>query len=229
MTKPRELSINIPFDGFYNSLYSGELDNIEEQECEHFENEKELEFAPELRITSKEYWEILYRHSSYSKMHDASAEKYTSAFDDVASEAIGIPLKLRYETMVSPREYNFTTDRIFCFIRASVVRRLFAMSRRDKHKQLAETIKDRHTSYDGFHSFYTNDISRWLDRPVTDWDHNELGTLLIACYILGGRSEDWRMDVYYRVTDMDGLYNEWSEGVDWTKVDADVAELRAEK
>lgn len=69
----------------------------------------------------------------------------------------------------------------------------------------------------------------WLEKRLSTWDHNELGTLLVACHVLAGRDEDWDMDVYYSVVDGDAVYSAWSDGVDWAKVEADVAELRAEK
>jgi hypothetical protein len=40
-------------------------------------------------------------------------------------------------------------------------------------------IKERHTSRDGFISFYSNNFDDWV-KPLSKYDHNELGTLLTA-------------------------------------------------
>jgi len=57
MSKPIMLSVNIPFPGFYESLYSSEIDHEESQWCEHEANERddgEAQHPEELRLTADE-------------------------------------------------------------------------------------------------------------------------------------------------------------------------------
>lgn len=220
------LSTTIPFSGFYNSLWSGELDSIEEREAEHMEEtERDEGIAKELRLDASEFGEMFYWCADYRKIHEASAQTIASSWNDLASEELGFDLGLTFEKMTSPREYNFTTDRIFMNIPRDTVAKLFRMSRKENHVRLRDAIKTRFTSYDGFHSFYKNDLESWLAKPLSTWDCNEIGTLLEA--MVGDLNKD--LDLYYRVCDCDGLYHEWSDGIDWNKFDKLVQEKRDEK
>jgi len=226
----KNLSICIPFSGFYESLYSSAIDQEEEQFCENEAEYRQAEegIPPELHLTASEFAEELMYCVDYRAVHLAVAQTYVDAFNNVASEAIGIPLGLMFEEMTSPREYNFETDRIFCEITPATVRALFAQSAADGHAALEAQIRRRFTSYDGFISGYPNALETWLEKPLDEWDHNELGTLLLACLDLAA-VDDLAMDVYYAATDCDSFYHEWSNGVDWPKFEARVAEIRADK
>jgi hypothetical protein len=231
------LSINLPFEGFYESRYSGEVDNIEEREAEYFEEYRQAEegVPPELRLDGQQYCEILSRHTTYSLAYEAIARDYVESFDIAASEEIGLArgrrLGLTFEEMTSPREYNFQTDRIFARIPVATVEALFTLSKRRKHARLAEVIRERFTSYDGFLSHYSNELADWLRKPVTEWDHNELGTLLIASLPFDERGEwrDFEWRVFEIVIDDEAIYNAWSNAVDWSAVEKAIAEWRADK
>lgn len=226
------LIINLPFEGFYDSKYSGEFDSIQEREAEHFaEYQDEEGIAPELRLDASEFSEILLDATDWAEAYRMGSKVFVDAFNDIASEHLDLPLRLSWESMSSPREYNFATDRVFAHIPVDVVQALFARSAAEEHKRLAECIAKRFTSYDGFSSHYPNQLATWLERDVTDWDHNELGTLLIA--LLSdygdehGETLDW--DVYYRCVDGDGFYHEYSEATDWKRFEELVSDKRAEK
>lgn len=220
------LSTTIPFNGFYSSLWSQELDSIEEREAEYMEErESEEGVAKELRLTASEFGEMFYWCANYSKIHEESARTIADAWNDLASEELNFDLGLKFEEMTSPREYNFTTDRIFMSIPRNTVAKLFRMSRAEEHERLRAAIKSRFTSCDGFISHYSNCIGDWLSKPLSSWDHNEIGTLLAA--MVGDLNEN--LDLYYRVCDCDGLYNEWSEGIDWKKFETKVQQARDEK
>ena len=198
----------------------------EEREAEYMEeNEREEGTAKELRLTASEFGEIFYWCADYKKIHEAAARSIADAWYGAANEEVGFDLGLTFDEMVSPREYNFTTDRIFMSIPRNSVAKLFRISRAENHTKLREAIKDRFTSYDGFRSFYSNDLNDWLRKPLSSWDHNEIGTLLAA--LVGDLNAD--LQLYYAVVDCDGLYNEWSEGIDWTKFESKVQEKREEK
>lgn len=221
------LSVNIPFSGFYDSLWSGELDRCEENEVEHFVEERQSEegIAPELRLDAAEYQDILYRRSDYSAMHASAARAIADAWNNLASEELGFPMGLTFEELTTPAYYNFETDKIFMSIPRASVARLMRLARADKYVKLSATIAERHTSRSGFISFYPNDLAEWLAKPVSQWDHNELGTLIRA--YVPDLNEDCKL--YYAVCDIDGLYHEWSNGVDWEAVEKDVEELHEEK
>lgn len=155
------MQTTIPFSGFYYSSHDQALDHT-------------LEY-----IVSDESGDTY--QNLYSKILDAINwhnvhTEYCKAY--VSTLAFRFGLKITFVEMTSPREYNFTTDRIFCSISQKEVRRIFKLV--DKVK-LNKLIHDRFTSYDGFISFYPNNLSEW-PKNILEWDINHVGTL-VQCYI----------------------------------------------
>ena len=86
----------------------------------------------------------------------------------------GIKLNAKFSALVSPRSYNFTTDRIFVKIPLRAVKELYKYVGAEK---LNKAIEERFTSYDGFMSFYDNSLAAW-PKNLNEWDCNQIGTLL---------------------------------------------------
>lgn len=157
--------IIIPFMGFYESIHESAIDSAFEQIFD-YDGDGEIDL-PQDKID--DFW------SEYNPIDWGIYKEYCSEYVNFIADEYEI--KLTYETMVSPREYNFTTDRIFAKIDDSEIESLFEKTDKEILKKL---IVDKFTSYDGFSSFYSNNIDAWLAKPLLDWDHNELGTLLEA-------------------------------------------------
>jgi hypothetical protein len=109
----------------------------------------------------------------WGKVYKNYAESYCGGFADKFEFT-----SLKFESLESPKYYNFSTDRIFAEIDLEELRDIrfnkvdFATF--EKH------AKEMFTSRDGFASFYDPDISTWGD--FDDWDHNQY-TCLIEAYI----------------------------------------------
>jgi hypothetical protein len=132
--------------------------------------------------------------ADFSKTHLAMAKEYLECWMDQFQQETCLKIDYKYESYSSPREYNFETDRLFAWVKNSSIKELFAASKADNHAQLAEMIKERFTSRSGFISSYSNDLESWLDKPLLQWDHNELGTLLKA--VLAIHYDEDRFDTY---------------------------------
>lgn len=213
--------------------------------------DKEGYWAKQLQVFDK-LPEMLWDSVDYSAAHQAIAKAYLDAFDDKAAELLGFSkmgkvdrydwrakrsrkVKVRHDTMgmvfeemTSPREYNFTTDRLFAKVPAYIMQRLFARSRAEKHATLAAVIRERFTSRSGFISYYRNDVAAWLEKPLSDWDHNELGTLLIAAIRSAGTHEDDIARECESVID-ESVSDYFESAVDWPKLEALKTEARQEK
>lgn len=147
--------ISIPFSGFYNSIHS---DNIE----------REL-YDSEFANYNERLSELAQQSIDWRALYTDYAKEYVSAFNDE------FDLNLVFDELSSPREYNFTTDRIFCDISPVETQKLFENTNAefiDKH------ARAMFTSYDGFNSFYNTDWRTW--GQVFTWDHNQLNCLLLA-------------------------------------------------
>ena len=226
-------------------------------------DDDEMRHPEELRFDAGELAEMLFDCTDYYAAYEAVAKEYVSTFDAIAGDIIGLSVpdvreswdwqtdgtytttdvpydrasvSLEFESMTSPRFYNFETDRIFAFIPAETVEKLFTISAEDNHETLARVLMERFTDRSGFHSFYSNELSTWLEKPLRDWDHNELGSLLIAAIQVrdpstgdrGDESLDWR--VYEAFDSGNGeFYDAWSNAVDWPKFETMREERRALK
>ena len=241
--------INIPFPGLYCSWLSGEIDHCEESEIEHIYEVQAESWPSPLHLSESDIAEIWWRAMNYSVAHEHMARAYLESFDAWAGEALGetrpawrsrydyethITTRERYRAdscgmtwslMTSPHEYNFETDRLFVNVSMAFIKRLWRMSRDDSHDTLARVIKDRFTSYDGFMSHYSNRLTDWTDKPLKEWDHNELGTLLIACLDLSNADDESLM---WDTLEGEAGYNAVSEGMMWDQLESDMTEKRAE-
>ena len=153
-----KLLSTIPFSGFYNSIHS---DQIDYQIQSQFWNDQ-----GELKNPDK-FWE------HYSPNQWGCYEAYASNFVEYMAKETELPLV--FESMTSPREYNFVTDQIFVHVPIEMVEKMFEELPKRK---LEAFIIDRFTSRSGFISYYSNDLAEWLEKPLNEWDHNEVGTLL---------------------------------------------------
>jgi len=237
--------ICLPFQGFYESWYSQALDAEESQwiEYEADERQKEEGVPEHLRLASHEYVDILFAVTDYGECHRAVAKTYVGAFNDVFEDESsrydvvggerkfipGIKLGLEFESLQSPKFYNFETDRIFAYISDESISQLWKINEADQFESLSRVLMDRHTSYSGFHSYYKNELNAWLEKPLDEWDHNELSSLLLGALATFGGDKELALKLYEACVDCDGLYHEWQSGVDWQELDRRVAELRTEK
>lgn len=249
--------VNLPFDGFYHSAYSEAVDyeetrHIEDRCNESDHDDDEYHWPEALRLDQGALASLLFDVTDYSAAYFQIARDYVAAFDHVAGEAFGLGVKdtrnrynyktnefeaesyirpsarMTFESMDSPREYNFTTDRVYATVPLAVMRLLFKRSAAENHATFKAVIAERFTSCDGFISFYSRHLADWLEKPLVDWDHNEFGTLLIAAMRMAGY-DDIRRELYEMTLGDEGAYQAWENAVDWPKYEAKLLEARAEK
>jgi hypothetical protein len=222
--------INIPFDGFYDSMWSSIIDHEIEQTAENdcarqadATYEPEHYQRPELRVNESTFHDAIFDATNYRAAEEKIARDYVDAFRHMLKTECGLDIPLKLKAITSPRYYNFETDRLFSNISAKSVRKLFAYSRKlDNHATLRKAIEERHTSRSGFHSYYSNVLAEWLAKPVTDWDHNELATLL--CVAVSQFDKDWRWSIFEVVST--DAYSYVDSAVDWKKYESAIESAR---
>ena len=103
-----KLESTIPFDGFYESFISDDIDHQIGQQIEWDSDTFDLNESEE-EIIQDNYLTV---YTSY--FYNQIAEDYTNFYIDALNERLkGFTLKATYKSFNSPREYNFSTDRIF--------------------------------------------------------------------------------------------------------------------
>lgn len=171
----------IPFSGFYNSFHDGELDHTLEQMFSDRDTGCQRNEGLEARVQDKCRWGLV--HTTY-------ALNYANAL------AAQFKIAMKFESLQSPKEYNFDTDRIFCEIELDEVKRIRAET---NEKALRDKVRERFTSRSGFISFYSANLDEWDE--IETWDHNEVGTL-IAAYV-EQESEQLRGDTFDQFAELE--------------------------
>jgi hypothetical protein len=161
INKPATFSALVPFAGFYDSWHNAHIDDAEES---LFQDDSG-------HILSQRLYQEFTSNLNYGSVFESYAETYVACL----GEAIGI--SLAFEEMVSPRAYNFETDRLFATLTRSDLAHIL---RTVRGKRLNQKAAEWFTSRSGFISSYPNRPSSWS--PIRDWDHNHVGCAL-ACYV----------------------------------------------
>ncbi len=160
----------IPFSGFYESWHNENLKNAFDS---IFQDDSGM--IPD-RI-SRAY------NACDSKIKWRQAQnEYSREYVEALNHFLGESL-LAFDSLESPREYNFTTDRIFCEISRE---NLIKAYKATPAVMLQTVISDQFTSRDGFTSFYPDNLDSWdlesrlvagKGKPL---DHNEAGAVIEA-------------------------------------------------
>lgn len=227
--------IKLPFQGFYESKWSGIADMWIEREVEYTaERESDPKDYPEeympgaLQISAKEYGREYWDFLNYRDLESAIAKDYAQSFCEKIAEETGFPLKGRFAAMDSPKYYNFETDRIFIKVPDKTARALVSYVRKHCAVELADMIRERHASYDGFISFYRDDPEEWASRAWHDFDHNELETFLLALIKAEiSDPDDFEWSIYYPIAEQD--YSYCDSAFDWPRFEAWQVEQRQSK
>lgn len=156
--KPQFFSAQIPFSGFYGSIHFDAIDHEEEQL-----------FTSDTGKIYDALYDDFFLHVNWEKVYQKYAKAYCVEF------AKTFAITLDFEELVSPREYNFQTDRIF----AKISRNDLAMIlKKVRGKNLQNTNNKLFTSRSGFVSHYSNNIKDW--GKISTWDHNQIYAVLVA-------------------------------------------------
>lgn len=135
------------FPGFYETRFSIDLDN-------------DIECLDEIRIENglKPIDNFNDLKVDYDGYENEIARKFCSQIEALLND-MGVKCSIVFESVVSPREYNFTTDSINCTIEIKNSLHIVRLIN-ENFEKWTEYLKERFTSYDGFISYYDSD---WLD------------------------------------------------------------------
>ena len=165
-----KLESTIPFDGFYNSYISSDIEHQIGQQIEWDSDTFDLN-EDEQQILWDNYLSV-----NRSYFYNEIAEHYTNLYIDALNERLeGFTLNAKFSLLTSPREYNFETDRIFIEIEENHAVDFITYIVKNYKKELEKRIEDRFRSRSGFISFYKNSIDLWA-KDFKEWDCNMIGT-----------------------------------------------------
>ena len=201
-----KLEFKLPFfPGFYESWLLSrsdlecDLENCSDQELQEIYDDEFLEWN---KLEDKgQFGEYLADHVGFDfysgkpfneacKMvskycFDEFFEDFLNSYD---KEQLGIK-SFEFEELTSPKEYNFSTDRVFGVIELNLTQFKKTMTKLilDNKDKFQELLNNRHRSRDGFYSFYDHNLESWLSfqsRDLTsDGDDNPDSVMLETLFM----------------------------------------------
>ena len=195
-----KLETTIPFDGFYNSFISADIENEIDSLTQYYSESYELNDNDE-QLLSNSFLSVN-NNNFYNEICKDYVSFYINKFNERSKD---FTLKGTYKCFISPKEYNFETDRVFIEIEENHCIDFIKYIIKNYKKELDNKIKERFTSRSGFSSFYKNSLDLW-PKDYSEWDHNQIGT----CFELFDLEEEdinYSLREYLSETIMDNLGN----------------------
>lgn len=187
------VEVQIPFSGFYETHHDMKISEAVESAFNYDPESGEEKDLPDC------FWDA---DINWSAIQNDYCRHYVEAFGEA------FELDLEFVEMSSPREYNFTTDRIFATIPRSQMDNIKdkVLGSEDGRKY----VSDRFTSGPGFSSFYSNDLNdeEWQG----ELDYNQLGAIL-QFYVEQEITEDNWYEFEYELMGDGELYG-WDSVID---------------
>lgn len=129
---------NLHFGGFYHSIHEQFIDSM--LESYFMDNDGELVDYDDLYTID------------YQLIFKAYSKAYLSVLEAVLYDNEDIDIKLSFNALISPREYNFNTDIISTGLLQNHFE--FLLEHYSNNKEFIEYVNKASKSYDGFASFF---------------------------------------------------------------------------
>ena len=185
------------FQGFYESIYSNSD-----------------EFMDDEQETSEEYGlnyeDVNYEYTDFNRYKEDVSQKFLEKYIETIKEELPYNITMDEQFLfkmiedttfvVSPRYYNYETDRCYCKIQTNNETLTMIKDYTLGLDGAEEYILNNFTSRDGYHSFITNDIRRWKELPAEDYEENMLICLLDMLLSLSYEGNVFN-DIGYEVLD----------------------------
>ena len=194
------IEVQIPFGGFYESWHSTAIDRATESAFSDPDGNGD---DPIEGLPDDAYMRIDYR---------AIEREYVADYAFLFGNEYGLTIDPATVELVSPREYNFSTDRIA----AKVNRAEFDTIRRsvESDPSWPAYVRENCTSYSGFTSFYSNDSTD------SDWTRETLEfaqtRLVLEFHAIAENGQDWELDSleYVNAYELQALQTETGKVLD---------------
>ena len=171
------------FNGFYNTLFEIILDNA---------TDNAIEYYNEQNNTSLNY--DIFDFDFISIQNEISKDAI-SKIEEKLNE-IGINCTIKYENLVSPREYNFSNDSINIEINFKKFSQVIEILEQN-FDLFTQYIKDNYTSRSGFISSYSNYSSDWMEDLKNDAENETHKVGAVLDFILQEIEEYKPENLYY--------------------------------
>ena len=109
--------VKIPFSGFYNSTHDSVIDSALEYEAECYADSDQ---ANDIILDA-----LTVNH--YDKIREALSRLFVDGVNELFWYEYDINLDLEFESLKSPKFYNYSTDEIYCYVDNDKINELVAL------------------------------------------------------------------------------------------------------
>lgn len=196
------IQIQIPFSGFYETIHDGEFDGWLESETDYILDQNKY-----LEGKDSEVFDALSDNTDWKEVRQQYADQYVYNFFEMIKDYCDIEVSTSKVVIHSPREYNFTSDKLETQISMEEWLKLY--EKVDKNN-LRILVKEALTPRSGFHPYYSNNLEDW--GCPTGWETPQIELALQT--LIEEIDEDYDETICYNVNVFE-LINEVTE---WDKV-----------
>ena len=154
------------FNGFYNTLFEDLIDNAVDNQIEYYNEQND---------TNLSYDNFDF---DFASIQNEICKDAVSKIEEKLNE-IGINCSINFETLVSPKYYNFGNDSINIEINFKKFSQVVEILEQN-YDSFSKYIKEHYTSRSGFISSYSNYSSDWIEDLKNDAENetHKVGAVL---------------------------------------------------
>ena len=130
--------VKIPFSGFYNSIHDSVIDSALEYESECYADSDK---ASDIILDALNV-------NHYDKIREALSKVFVEGVNELFWYEYDIKLDLEFDSLKSPKFYNYSTDEIYCYVANDKINELVILL--DNENDFIKALKDKYQSRDGF-------------------------------------------------------------------------------
>lgn len=172
------------FSGFYGTIW--ETDGAEEQELYEINSQRKKNGKESIEWDAVKW--------SYEEYRETVVKGITRRIEKDLKK-MGLVSGITFQELRSPREYNFANDSINIEIQITKTNTKKIYAYLNSHiAEFSAYLKDKYTSYDGFFSSYSNNLSAWLGGDTLGHGH-KLGSVL-QFILWNENGKDYEQSIY---------------------------------
>ena len=145
------------FSGFYGSLFQDIIDSEEEMIIEEQATlvESHIEF-------------------DYKTFKEDISKQCVGVFEDAFNRDMHTKLSVSFESLFSPKSYNFENDSIDVAISLSQddFNTIISAIKENK-EEISQQLKERYSSREGFGPFHSTDLNEWIEDLTLEFETEE--------------------------------------------------------
>ena len=145
------------FTGFYSTLFEDIIDS-------------EVDYI----LEGEETYTTDNVEFDYKTFKDDISKQCVGVFEDAFNRDMHVKLSVSFESLFSPKFYNFENDSINVAI--SLSRNDFnaiISAIKENKTEISEQLKEKYSSRDGFSSFHSTDLDEWIEDLTLEFENEE--------------------------------------------------------